>query len=268
MSQKSHPPKGLVHQSKSLQAFQLATHNAPSDLAEVVDYFWTVTWDLAPGKEYVQANLPHPVCHIVVDPQQGSGFFTPARGAFSYRLSGRGGVLGARIKPGMARAFHPGSLAHLGTVPVALDGIDFGVLEDHLRVANAPNDIIPDFAQQLRNIAAPPCAVAKKTGALVIHAQVNPDILRAEALAQVAGMSLRQLQRLFSAHIGVGPKWVIDRFRMLEALAALNAGGHVDLADLSARLGFTDQPHFSARFKTLTGTSPARYLRAQGMHRA
>jgi len=69
------------------------------------------------------------------------------------------------------------------------------------------------------------------------------------------------LQRVFAEYIGVSPKWVIDRYRMFEALDALNRADKVDLSDLAARLEYTDQAHFSSRFKNLTGVSPGSYFK-------
>ena len=76
------------------------------------------------------------------------------------------------------------------------------------------------------------------------------------------------LQRLFRAKIGVTPKWVIQRYRMHEAVERLAASvaTHEDLslAALAAELGFTDQAHFCRVFKTFIGEPPGRYVRKLG----
>lgn len=75
-------------------------------------------------------------------------------------------------------------------------------------------------------------------------------------------MSLRQLQRLFREYVGVSPKWVIQRYRLLDAAERVAAGTTIDWADLSLDLGYADQAHFIRDFKKLVGRSPAEYARS------
>ena len=74
-------------------------------------------------------------------------------------------------------------------------------------------------------------------------------------------MSLRSLQRLFTDYVGIGPKWVIMRFRILDAAAAAHDGEPVDWARLAVELGFTDQAHLTRAFTSVVGTPPATYQR-------
>ena len=78
-------------------------------------------------------------------------------------------------------------------------------------------------------------------------------------------MSLRALQRLFNDAVGVGPKWVINRYRMHEAVARVQAGQPVSWAALAQDLGYFDQAHFIADFRKLVGRTPGDY--AQAMRR-
>src|SRR5690606_19758258 len=64
-------------------------------------------------------------------------------------------------------------------------------------------------------------------------------------------------QRLFKEYIGVSPKWVIDRYRMIAAVEALNDSADSNLTELAHRLGYFDQAHFSKAFSALTGLSPS-----------
>lgn len=80
-------------------------------------------------------------------------------------------------------------------------------------------------------------------------------------------MSERQLQRLFLEHMGVPPKWVVQRFRLQEAVHRLSSSEAVDLAGLAQSLGFFDQAHFTREFTReftrLIDRSPASYRRTQ-----
>jgi AraC-like DNA-binding protein len=83
-------------------------------------------------------------------------------------------------------------------------------------------------------------------------------------LAAAAAMSLRSLQRLFAEYLGIGPKWVIQRFRILDAVAAAHSGAVADWAALARELGFSDQAHLTRMFTQVVGTPPATYRRAIG----
>jgi transcriptional regulator GlxA family with amidase domain len=95
--------------------------------------------------------------------------------------------------------------------------------------------------------------------ALVREAEVDRTITRADQLADCAGVSLRTLQRQFTAHLGVGPKRVVQRFRLLDAAAAAHAGDRTDWPALATELGFADQAHLIRAFTAAVGTPPATY---------
>jgi AraC-like DNA-binding protein len=82
-----------------------------------------------------------------------------------------------------------------------------------------------------------------------------------DRLAAQLGVSVRRLQRVFGEYVGVSPKWVIQRYRLLDAVRRVAAGGDVDWADLALELGFADQAHFIRAFKKLVGRPPADYAR-------
>jgi AraC-like DNA-binding protein len=69
------------------------------------------------------------------------------------------------------------------------------------------------------------------------------------------------VQRLFATYVGVGPKAVLARYRLQDAVAAIDAGEVDDLADLAASLGWFDQAHFARDFRSVVGTTPSAYLR-------
>jgi transcriptional regulator GlxA family with amidase domain len=73
-------------------------------------------------------------------------------------------------------------------------------------------------------------------------------------------MTVRSLQRLFAAHVGLTPKAVLARYRLQDAAAAIDAGDVDDLAGLAASLGWFDQAHFSRDFRAVVGVPPSAYL--------
>ena len=88
-----------------------------------------------------------------------------------------------------------------------------------------------------------------------------PDQRVADVAAQ-HGISVRTLQRLFRDHVGVSPKWVLQRYRMHDAAERIAAGEAPDLAELALELGYFDQAHFGNDFRRYVGIPPAAYAAA------
>jgi AraC-like DNA-binding protein len=98
-------------------------------------------------------------------------------------------------------------------------------------------------------------------GRIVDDVADDLDLHSADDLARRFDMSLRALQRLFNEFVGAGPKWVINRYRMHEAVARVQAGEPVSWAALAQDLGYFDQAHFIADFRKLVGRTPGDYAR-------
>lgn len=125
-------------------------------------------------------------------------------------------------------------------------------------------ELVAALEEYLVALEPEPDETARWVGGLVAEAERNREIRRAEQLAAVAGSSLRALQRSFTEYVGIGPKWVIQRFRILEAAAAAHSDTLVDWADLAQDLGFSDQAHLTRVFTQVVGTPPASYRRDPG----
>ncbi len=78
-------------------------------------------------------------------------------------------------------------------------------------------------------------------------------------LARELGMNVRRLQRLFAEYVGIGPKWVIRRYRLREVTERLANGAEPNWAALAVELGYADQAHFARDFKDMFGESPTKY---------
>ena len=89
-------------------------------------------------------------------------------------------------------------------------------------------------------------------------------LTKVDELVRKCGVGKRSLQRLFRAYVGVGPKWVIQRYRLQEAAQAAESGHAPSWAALAADLGYADQAHFIRDFKHLVGRTPAAYAREAG----
>lgn len=67
------------------------------------------------------------------------------------------------------------------------------------------------------------------------------------------------LQRRFRDYVGVGPKWVLQRYRLHDAAERMASGQVADWARVALDLGYFDQAHFVNDFRAAIGKPPAEY---------
>jgi AraC-like DNA-binding protein len=79
-------------------------------------------------------------------------------------------------------------------------------------------------------------------------------IVTVEKLAACAGVSRRQIERLFLDGVGVGPKTFQRTVRLQRALGALRSG--LEQADVAAACGYADQSHLSREIARVAGQRP------------
>jgi len=84
-------------------------------------------------------------------------------------------------------------------------------------------------------------------------------VVRVSQLEQRHAVGRRQVQRLFARYVGVGPKWVLARYRMHDVVSVLDGGYDGPLTDLAARYGWYDQAHFIRDFTGQVGVTPGEY---------
>jgi transcriptional regulator GlxA family with amidase domain len=79
-----------------------------------------------------------------------------------------------------------------------------------------------------------------------------------EQLAQLSGLSVRHLQRLFHEYIGHS---VMDEYRMirLETAKYLLVSTLLPMSEITIMTGFANQGHLSNRFKMAFGVSPLQW---------
>ncbi|MFI2708961.1 helix-turn-helix domain-containing protein [Micromonospora sp. NPDC018662] len=106
-----------------------------------------------------------------------------------------------------------------------------------------------------------PVPAAAEATALVEEIRTDRGVLRVADFARRHAVSTRRLQRLFLDHVGVGPKWVIRRYRLQEAIEQATTGP-LDWSRVAAELGYADQAHLVREFTAVAGVSPAAYARS------
>jgi AraC-like DNA-binding protein len=258
------PPRGILESVPAGGRFQHERIGPAPDLAHVVQHFWTVSWDLEGHGPALRETLPYPVVHLVIG-AHASRVAGIAEGRFTRVLTGAGRVFGVKFRPGGFHPFAGGSVARFCGREVPLADV-FGPDAERLEreVLDAGDDTPRRIALAeafLRGRLGPADPNVVLAGRIVDHAERSRGIRKVEDLSEWSGLSTRALQRLFNRYVGVGPKWVIRRYRLHEALERLAAGEPVDWPAVGLSLGYFDQAHFINDFKALVGRTPAEYAR-------
>lgn len=232
------------------------------DLAPFVEHYWSVRWDLSEPR--VVETVPHPSIHIALESSGTSHVVGVMRTRFSRVLDGRGHVLGTKFRPGGFRPFVKPLVSSFTDRRLDLRAV-FGSQGAPLgrKVLACEEElegiaVVESFLRELEPVADDDMLLAGSVAARIAD---DRAISRVGQLVQEFQTNLRRLQRVFSEYVGVSPKWVIQRYRLLDAAERVTAGVVIDWADLALDLGYADQAHFIRDFKRLIGRTPAEYAR-------
>ncbi|MFT3914754.1 MAG: helix-turn-helix domain-containing protein [Anaeromyxobacteraceae bacterium] len=260
------PPRGLVRLGRPPGRLTHGRWLPGPRLAASIEHFWYVTWALPAGVRHVQASLGHPVVHVVVEGGAAS-VVGVSRGRHEAALEGRGWVLGTKFLPGAFRPLLGAPVSSLTgrRVPLA-DVLGARRAGAYLRAVLAGRDGRARMAAARgfwEEALPPPAGDLELLGRILDAAATDRAVRRVEDLVERFGLSRRELQRWFRDVVGIGPKWAIARYRLHEALLALEAGAPGGLGRLAHDLGYADQAHFARDFRALVGMPPSEYLRRQ-----
>ncbi len=86
------------------------------------------------------------------------------------------------------------------------------------------------------------------------------DRISLEALAEIAGVSRFHFARQFQQAMGISPHQYVIQQRT-ERAKELIARGNLNLAQIAAKLGFSDQSHFGKYFKRHVGMTPRAFAK-------
>jgi transcriptional regulator GlxA family with amidase domain len=84
-------------------------------------------------------------------------------------------------------------------------------------------------------------------------------------LAQLAGLSVSQLDRKFKACFGIGPQQFLLKIRLLAACRQLTATDN-GLAQIASECGFTHPSAFAYQFRRHLGLTPREFRRQRSLH--
>ena len=257
-------PRGVLHLQHGQQNFYLGRVLPAADLENLIEHFWSVDWDLTDKPPYTSETLPHPSVHIVLEADK-SEIVGVMRGRFTRRLEGKGRVFGIKFLPGAFHAICNEPVNRFTDRRIAAAdffGAEWLHFEQKLFAQKDVNAMAAVAEEFLRAENVSVSEEAMLVRRIISRTFSDPTILKVDTLCDIFSLNKRQLQRLFSEYAGVSPKWVIERYRMHEALEKLAGTPPPDLATLAVSLGYFDQAHFQKAFRKMTGKSPGSYARA------
>ncbi len=253
--------RGILNPRAASGRFSLERHAPAADLEPLVERYWVIHWDLRGLSPHNQETLSYPAVNMVLGTHQ-PGVHGVCTRRFSAELSGLGWVVGIKFRPGTFRCLLGRDVSSLtdrtltvrevfGREGLELDQAVQQAGSDALRV-----ELVEVFLRGRRPEVTPEAAKAQRIVAL---AEADGSLRRVADLAERTGTGLRTMERLFRAHVGVTPKWVLRRFRVQEAAERVKAGAPADWAGLAQELGYFDQSHLIRDFRAQVGLTPAEY---------
>jgi AraC family transcriptional regulator len=230
-----------------------------------------------------QLDLLHEGVKRHVPPPAGAISLVPAGRPALWRWSGPKDTLNIYLEPGLVRRVG-GEAFDLDPSRVEihpLDGLDLPELRaamlavnDELTAGGAGGPLAAEALANvlavhlIRHIRSPRRSERRRDGAIprgrlraVLeyieeHLDVGPTL---EQMAAVARLSVYHFARQFRAATGVPPHQYVIQRRVERAKQFLGTGTELSLAELAARVGFSDQSQFSHHFKRHVGVTPSQF---------
>lgn len=262
----SKKPKGIINQAQFSQRVRFELIEPSHFLKDIVEHYWLIAWDLPKNQPHIQKVMPHPAIHATFL-EQGASVQGITKTIYQHTLSGKGNLIGVKFKPA---GFYP--FANKAKIPISsltdqnqpitnFFDIDATSLTHKIlsaktnvgKIALVENKLFANFTNADANI--------KKINSMVKTIEENTCISNTTDLATIFAVEPRQVQRLFSKYIGIHPKWIINRYRIHQALDILENRTTFDWPQLALDLGYFDQAHFINDFKSLIGATPAQYIK-------
>ena len=253
--------QGILNPRAGQGAFTLDRRAPSSDLAGFVDRYWIVRWQLRGRAPFAQETLPHPNVNLVIGTHR-PGVHGIGTQRFVAELEGEGFVVGVKFQPAGFFPFFKRDVFELSEreLPIAeVFGLAGAALEADVMAAPTDDARIARMEAFLRSREPASDDLVVLAGRAVEAVRADPSVSRATELAARVGVSRRTLERVFRRYVGVGPKWVIRRFRVHEACERIAAGAPPCWSALATELGYFDQAHFIRDFKSQVGRTPSAY---------
>ncbi|MEO6014210.1 MAG: helix-turn-helix domain-containing protein [Devosia sp.] len=257
--------RGILDVAHATQNFDLDRYHPSVRLARHIEHYWIVRWDLRDRSPYTAEVLPHPAVNLAFTRERGwiTGVTT---GKYTYDLTGEGVVLGIQFKPGAFRAFFDRAVSAItddvlpATEVFPSAGDDF---REALLASSSNQQVVADGETILGEL--PPLDPnIDLVNDIIAYVRDDRTLLQVGAIAKRFDVAERTLQHLFSNYVGIGLKWVIRRYRLMDAAELADTDGVRNWTTIAHDLGYSDQSHFTNDFTKIIGRPPTDYARHVG----
>jgi AraC-like DNA-binding protein len=261
--QSNHNPiTGGLHQRQSAELYQLRRYLPDAALAELIEQFWLVDWDLRGQAAHIQQNLPDPNFHLVINTGTAT-LLGPVSKSYSYEMQGKGQIIGVKFALGALAEpmnFKAADFIDKHLKEYQVFNMDISRLLSELSSASSDQQRVAILQCCFKPFAIAPSAQGARVRQLVSLIKQHSDITKVELLSERSNLSVQAIQRSFRQYVGVTPKWLIRKYRLHQALLLLEQQS-AEIADLVEALGYTDQSHLIRDFKEFLGVTPTAYTR-------
>lgn len=257
--------RGIVDPAGLFTRVRFRRREPAPALRPYLEHYWLIDWALS--EPYASHVVPHPSVNVVFQRYAGQPDFSEVSGVglelSTHKLEGTGRVCGVQFRPGGFRPFAPAypvsrwtgrRLPLTDAFPWAAPGAAARILGEEAEDAR-----VAELDAFLLGLGPERDPGADRAMDLVQKIREDRSVRRVADFAAAEGMSVRALQRLFAACVGVSPKWVLLRYRIHEALERADERTARDWAALAADLGYSDQAHLVRDFTATVGVPPSAY---------
>jgi AraC-like DNA-binding protein len=226
-------------------------------LQQFVECLWAVEAS-GPVAEY--PVLPDGCVDIVCSPGTASGLQVVGTMTHAHRFSLRAGQqsFGMRFRPGMSSAFLP--IPGIETTDQSLPlsdvwGSEARRLNDQIAVARSARECVGLLEASLHDPGV--IGLVEQLCAWIVQ---QAGRVRVDDLSRKAGLSARQLRRLFLERVGLSPKHFCRIIRFRSSVSRITEGCSPEWAQTALACGYYDQAHFINEFHEFSGYSPGEFV--------
>lgn len=258
--------------------------DVPAESGHLTRWYWIAQWNLPAGEVSTQTLLPFPAANLVVEPF-GTTLSGATTSASRRELTGQGWAFGVLLRPaGLVALGYAAAELVDAEVSFAADALTAEVAgcmgaDDCAAAAGVMSGwwaeragrgerSARDAARETHELQeareerkARITDSAEQADRLLELVESDAGLVGVDQLAREMGMSVRALQRLSKQYIGLSPLRIIRRYRLQEAALRLRENPQLTIAEVAADLGYADQSHLAADFRTTLGLAARDYRR-------
>lgn len=253
-------PVEVLDPLHSAQYYSLKMPAPRDELAHYVDHYWIMRWDVPSDTSFTAEIIPSPYINLTFM-KQGASITGVTTGKYTYEVQGSGVIVGTKFHPGGYYALTGHTASEVTDKVIPAQEIFTQVTQRmNDQIISAPSDekAIELMEHLLLSRLPQPNDNLELIRAIINDIKEN-DRSTVSSLVTAHNISERRLQELFKTYVGVSPKWVILRYRLIKASHLAIKPTSQKWTEIAIDLGYSDQSHFINDFKRIIGKTPKEY---------